>query len=65
VSLSADGQRVLVTPGRAAATEQGLLLVTTTTYLVDGTLTDEPKVRRVDVEGALPWLNPVAGSDTG
>jgi hypothetical protein len=59
VSLSADGELVLVTLS-AAATEQRPLLVPTTPYLIEGALTDEPQVRRVNAEGALRWPDPVA-----
>ncbi|HZD23627.1 MAG TPA: hypothetical protein VE569_09535 [Acidimicrobiia bacterium] len=63
VSLSADGQRVLVALG--AVTEQAALSVPTTPYLVEGALTGEPRVSRVDTAGALRWFDPVAASNPG
>ena len=61
VSMSADGQRILVSVGAAA----DRLNVPTTPYLVDGALTGNPRLRRVDFEGVLRWSDPVAASGSG
>lgn len=44
VSLSADGQRVLVSAG--------------TTHLVEQALSDQPRIRPVDFDGVLRWFDP-------
>ncbi|MPZ89515.1 MAG: hypothetical protein GEU81_15915 [Nitriliruptorales bacterium] len=60
VSLSADGQRILVALGSA-----GQQPVPTTPYLVEDALTDEPSVRRVDADGALRWADPATSGEEG
>lgn len=59
VSLSGDGQRVLI--GLGASPPE----VPTSAYLVDRALTDAPQVTPVDFAGALRWIDPVAASGPG
>lgn len=60
LSLSADGQRVLVGLGAS-----GPPAVPTSAYLVDRALTDAPRIVPVDFAGALRWMDPTAASGPG
>lgn len=56
VSLSSDGQRILVSVD-AGPTGDGFW-VPRTTFLVDDALTAKPVVRKVDFRGVVRWLDP-------
>ncbi len=59
VSLSADGQRVLVSveshPGSTTRPVRD-------TFLIEGAITDTPRLRRVDFDGVVRWLHPEEAS---
>lgn len=57
VSLSPDGQRVVVALGGVMSGAPPVE-VPTTPYLVEDALTDDPRLRRIDAEGALIWTTP-------
>ncbi len=60
VSLSADGERVLVGVGSS-----GQPPVPTEVYLVDGALGEEPETVPVEFEGAVRWFDPSAAVAAG
>lgn len=57
VSLSADGQRILVGLSGPARPP--------TSHLISGALTDSPRLSRLDIDAHLAWLDPVAAAAQG